>query len=196
MCDEGFQSSLAAATLQELGLERATDVVGRFSGMARRRAAGIVRSRWAGRSAGAIADPPRPRPTTGMRRGTCSRCGTPVSAGTLAKLGEPAGGAGASAEDLWHRRTEMLFERFAVRWTIAGLPLDRQQELLGRYRMADQENSALGAGNDHRARALAPPGAEALGATQHDRSAISAWPSTTLEDPPQTPPAGKRKVST
>ena len=62
-----------------------------------------------------------------------------VSAGTLAKLGEPAGGAGASAEDLWRRRTEMLFERFAVRWTIAGLPLDRQQELLGRYRMADQE---------------------------------------------------------
>jgi hypothetical protein len=62
-----------------------------------------------------------------------------VSAGTLAKLGEPAGGAAASAEDLWRRRTEMLFERFAVRWTIAGLPLDRQQELLGRYRMADQE---------------------------------------------------------
>ena len=62
-----------------------------------------------------------------------------VSPGTLAKLEEPAGGAGASAEDLWRRRTEMLFERFAVRWTIAGLPLDRQEELLGRYRMADQE---------------------------------------------------------
>ena len=30
MCDEGYQSSLAAATLQELGLSRATDMVGGF----------------------------------------------------------------------------------------------------------------------------------------------------------------------
>ena len=62
-----------------------------------------------------------------------------VSAGTVAKLSEPAGGAAASADDLWRRRTEMLFERFAVRWTIAGLPLEGQKELLARYRMADQE---------------------------------------------------------
>lgn len=62
-----------------------------------------------------------------------------VSAGTVAKLAERAGGAAASADDLWRRRTEMLFERFAVRWTIAGLPLEGQKELLARYRMADQE---------------------------------------------------------
>jgi rhodanese-related sulfurtransferase len=30
MCDEGYQSSLAAATLQELGFARATDLVGGF----------------------------------------------------------------------------------------------------------------------------------------------------------------------
>jgi rhodanese-related sulfurtransferase len=30
MCDEGYQSSLAAATLQELGLPRATDLAGGF----------------------------------------------------------------------------------------------------------------------------------------------------------------------
>jgi rhodanese-related sulfurtransferase len=30
ICDEGYQSSLAAATLQWLGLERATDVIGGF----------------------------------------------------------------------------------------------------------------------------------------------------------------------
>ena len=30
LCDEGFQSSLAAATLQKLGLRRATDVIGGF----------------------------------------------------------------------------------------------------------------------------------------------------------------------
>lgn len=61
-----------------------------------------------------------------------------VSAGTVAKLSEPAGGAAASADDMWRRRTEILFERFAVGWTIAGLPLTGQKELLGRYRLADQ----------------------------------------------------------
>jgi len=40
---------------------------------------------------------------------------------------------------MWRRRSELLFERLAVSWTIAGLPLTRQKELLGRYRMADQD---------------------------------------------------------
>jgi rhodanese-related sulfurtransferase len=38
MCDEGYQSSLAAATLQELGLSRATDLAGGFQAW---RAAGL-----------------------------------------------------------------------------------------------------------------------------------------------------------
>ena len=62
-----------------------------------------------------------------------------VSAGTVAKLAERAGGAAASADDMWRRRGELLFERFAVRWTIAGLPLTGQKELLARYRMADHD---------------------------------------------------------
>jgi hypothetical protein len=62
-----------------------------------------------------------------------------LSAATVAKLGEPVGVAASSADDLWRRRMEMLFERFAVRWTIAGLPLKGQKELLGRYRLADQQ---------------------------------------------------------
>jgi hypothetical protein len=62
-----------------------------------------------------------------------------LSAGTIAKIGEaPASGA-ASAEDVWRRRGELLFERLAVRWEIAGLPLTEQGMLLGRYRMADEE---------------------------------------------------------
>lgn len=61
-----------------------------------------------------------------------------VSASTLAKLREPTGGAAATVDDQWRRRTEMLFERLAVRWEIAGLPIERQKELLGRYRMATQ----------------------------------------------------------
>jgi rhodanese-related sulfurtransferase len=38
MCDEGFQSSLAAATLRQLGLELATDLIGGFQAW---RAAGL-----------------------------------------------------------------------------------------------------------------------------------------------------------
>ena len=62
-----------------------------------------------------------------------------LSIGTVAKLQEQVGGPAASADDIWRRRTEMLFERFAVRWTIAGLPLSGQKDLLGRYRLADQQ---------------------------------------------------------
>ncbi|HXS33159.1 MAG TPA: hypothetical protein VN758_05215 [Solirubrobacterales bacterium] len=60
-----------------------------------------------------------------------------LSAGTIAKLGEGPAKAATSQEDAWHRRSELLFERLAVRWEIAGLPLDDQKMLLGRYRMAD-----------------------------------------------------------
>lgn len=49
------------------------------------------------------------------------------------------GGQAATVDDLWRRRTELLFERFVVSWEIAGLPLTGQKELLGRYRMADQD---------------------------------------------------------
>ena len=44
----------------------------------------------------------------------------------------------ATQDDLWRRRTEILFERFTVRWEISGLPLESQKELIGRYRLADQ----------------------------------------------------------
>jgi hypothetical protein len=61
-----------------------------------------------------------------------------LSSGTIAKLREPVGGAAASPDDAWQRRTELLFERLVVRWEIAGLPLTDQKLLLGRYRMADE----------------------------------------------------------
>ena len=38
LCDEGFQSSLAAAALLDLGLERATDVIGGFQAWRREQA--------------------------------------------------------------------------------------------------------------------------------------------------------------
>ena len=62
-----------------------------------------------------------------------------LSAGTIAKIGEAPPGAASSLDDAWRRRIEMLFERLAVRWEIAGLPLTEQAILLGRYRIADAE---------------------------------------------------------
>jgi hypothetical protein len=46
---------------------------------------------------------------------------------------------GLEREDAWQRATELLFERLAVSWTISGLEINRQKELLGRYRMATGE---------------------------------------------------------
>jgi len=62
-----------------------------------------------------------------------------LSAGTLRQLEQLDARPAASAEDRWQRRMEYLFERLATRWEIAGLPLERQKELLGRYRMATTE---------------------------------------------------------
>ena len=62
-----------------------------------------------------------------------------LSAATIAKLGEAPASHAASLEDAWARREEALFERLAASWEIAGLPLDDQKMLLGRYRMADAE---------------------------------------------------------
>ncbi|MGH3025411.1 MAG: hypothetical protein ACRDLR_03095 [Gaiellaceae bacterium] len=62
-----------------------------------------------------------------------------LSSATIAKMEEGPGGGAASLEDAWHRRNEMIFERLAVRWEIAGLPLTDQSMLLGRYRMADAD---------------------------------------------------------
>jgi hypothetical protein len=59
-----------------------------------------------------------------------------LSAGTLQALRDLDAKPAASAEDRWQRRVEFLFERLAVRWVIAELPLEGQKELLGRYRLA------------------------------------------------------------
>jgi hypothetical protein len=62
-----------------------------------------------------------------------------LSAGTVRKLERLDAKPVATADDRWQRRVEFLFERLAVRWEIAGLPLESQKELLGRYRMASTE---------------------------------------------------------
>jgi hypothetical protein len=44
--------------------------------------------------------------------------------------------AASTREDSWHRAVELLFEHLAVHWTIAGVPIERQRELLQRFRAA------------------------------------------------------------
>jgi hypothetical protein len=58
---------------------------------------------------------------------------TPATRGEYAKV--RAGGL--DQEDAWQRSVEFLFERLAVRWEIAGAePIERQKELLARFRFA------------------------------------------------------------
>lgn len=58
-----------------------------------------------------------------------------LTAGSRRQYAEILAG-GLEREDAWQRATEMLFERLAVSWTVAGLEISGQKELLGRYRMA------------------------------------------------------------
>jgi hypothetical protein len=50
---------------------------------------------------------------------------------------------GASREDTEQRAFELLFERLAVRWQIAGAPIERQRELLARFRAATPAERAF-----------------------------------------------------
>jgi hypothetical protein len=47
-----------------------------------------------------------------------------------------------SQEDAWQRAVELLFERLAMSWTIAGAPIAGQRELLMRYRAASADERA------------------------------------------------------
>jgi hypothetical protein len=62
-----------------------------------------------------------------------------LSRGALRQLEKLHASARASQDDVWQRRGEYLFERLVLSWTIAGLPLEGQKELLGRFRMADSD---------------------------------------------------------
>jgi hypothetical protein len=48
----------------------------------------------------------------------------------------------ATREDAAQRALELLFERLAVRWVIAGVPIERQRELLARLRVASPAERA------------------------------------------------------
>ncbi len=58
---------------------------------------------------------------------------------SIRKINKPHRKDASSAEDVWARRNEMLFEYLVAGWEISGLPLDDQKMLIGRYRMADSD---------------------------------------------------------
>ena len=85
--------------------------------------------------------PKQPVPTVDYtdREGNVLTLRCALSPGTIRKINSGPTRAATSADDAWQRREEMLFERLTVSWEIAGLPLDDQKLLLGRYRMADSD---------------------------------------------------------
>lgn len=65
-----------------------------------------------------------------------------LSPATRREYAAVIGGSPLSQEDAWQRAVEFLFERLVVRWVVAGLPLERQKELLARYRFASRDERA------------------------------------------------------
>jgi hypothetical protein len=61
-----------------------------------------------------------------------------LTAGTRRQLAREraAGRAAATVDDSWQREVELLFERLAVSWVIAGVSVEGQGELLARFRVA------------------------------------------------------------
>jgi hypothetical protein len=72
-------------------------------------------------------------------RGALTAASRREYAQTLAGTG---GRPSATQEDVWQRAVELLFERLAVSWEIAGVPIERQRELLARFRAASAEERA------------------------------------------------------
>ncbi len=81
-----------------------------------------------------------------------------LSEGTLRKLADLDAKPAASAEDRWQRRVEFLFERLAVRWEIAGLPLEGQKIAAGPLPHGELRRTAASKEGPRRASGPAAPG--------------------------------------
>jgi hypothetical protein len=95
----------------------------------------------------------------GRRHRQRAKLAVPVSeytdpeAGTLALRGALTPGSrreysetlsgGLDRDDARQRATEVLFERLAVGWTVAGIKTTASRELLGRYRLASGAERAF-----------------------------------------------------
>lgn len=88
-------------------------------------------------------------PTSGYRdgQGNVLTLRGSLTAGARREYTQTLGGMSsrpaATQQDVAQRGFELLFERLAVRWEIAGAAIERQRELLARLRAADQEERAF-----------------------------------------------------
>ena len=57
-----------------------------------------------------------------------------LTPGSRQEYSRALSGSPLSMEDARQRAMELLFERLASRWVIAGVPIERQRELLARLR--------------------------------------------------------------
>lgn len=62
-----------------------------------------------------------------------------LSPATRREYAAVVGGSPLSQEDAWQRAVEFLFERLAVRWVLSDVPIEKQKELLARYRFCSQD---------------------------------------------------------
>jgi hypothetical protein len=65
-----------------------------------------------------------------------------LTPGARRQYAQALAGSPLSQEDAWQRAVELLFEQLAERWTIAGAPIDRQRQLLARFRAASPAERA------------------------------------------------------
>ena len=97
------------------------------------RAGGGRRLRWAGAPAGSR-QPAAPSTDYRDAEGNVLTLRGSLTAGSRRSYAEALAGAGspaASREDAWQRAGELLFERLAVRWVIAGAPIDAPARAAG-----------------------------------------------------------------
>lgn len=59
-----------------------------------------------------------------------------LTPGSRQEYARALAGSPLSMDDARQRAMELLFERLATRWVIAGAPIERQRELLARLRVA------------------------------------------------------------
>jgi hypothetical protein len=89
------------------------------------------------RRRGGSAPPPRaPESDYGDEAGSVLTLRGSLTAGSRREYAAALAGSPLSREDAEQRAVELLFERLAVRWTVAGVPAEGQRELLGRLRLA------------------------------------------------------------
>ena len=97
----------------------------------------------AGRAAGGPEAPPEaPIEAYEDAEGNVLELRAALSPASRRRYAEVLEGSPLSQEDAWHAAVQFLFEHLAVRWTIAGAPIERQGELIARLRAASAPERA------------------------------------------------------